>query len=1149
MKHTKRSAFTIVELVIVIAVIAILSAVLIPTFAGIIENANMAADNSTAATLTAELQVYLRGKQIETEAELVEALDKSGIGEKLTPKASGVHFWFDMETKMIVSKKLTDVNTATRAASPANTSFRDLYNKNLYLVDYNVLGELFSTADISYDVFSYIDNLATAGNYKNLISILGNVANNHNYKAIATDILAKVHDTTIRTEAGAFFSAEGSATKYEYFSATATFVGNYYVEYNAGATSTKYIAPAPVGVVSIPNHIDHIVEDGLNYVDTTASITISRSRVDILAPGFTNANVLIGENTYRIYPETNEKEDELVNVADSTDVIPLTVKLPFDEIVVSYDKNGAVNNVGDRIYVAFRNEVLRLNVANKNDITQVSSKVDKWELLDGDNNVLQVLNEDTGIVTLNNAAFDGNISEFKIRATAKDKNGNVITAEATIIVAKPVTATFTIHTNSGDITFSSNDGVIEDANIPQLLFNGDITTYVTTTSGNYGKDSINADINAILDITPEISINDANFSCEESGTKLLFNSKNVEGTSATFEFEILSDDCLPITVKVKVVDAGAAIFQHNFYFDRNTNKKYYLGSLNSFKLDDLYSASDLFAVNGSATSAKVTFYDKGSATGQLFAINSANNDLDPYDITTYVLRDSAGNFTTDEANGTFVAEDSITITPDNIHDVVVKFVVEEDNGLNDGEKIINAYIEIVPNDNSVSTVILFDVVNNAKNATSISDLVAKDNAGKPVTHETDLVILSDIIRIANSDKIILGDQTLYGNGFIITALEYISNAGENDLTDAFISGTNAIIDNIYLDGPVYPVLNYDHNKNDFYVSGISLTGASTIQNSYVCGFRQPVCSSGSDSVLTVKDTTLRGGNYANLLLKDGDLKLHNVTTVQDQNGMKNTVAYDDSNDSKDIAVGAITVTGMGIGLERPALDSTITITGYLDQFNWIKKGQNAVLPSLSVGNVSLNVNELFNLIFEGVNKKILTLTAKADMGSVKYFINQSATQAAGDGWQSRTEGYVHAGIVFGELGNDAPNWTESVTINEGGRTDGAIKKRKFEKLPILFSKTGLEYSGTYLFTAKDFFDGTDGLVVIWSHTDGRAWTPDSIDIKWTFIIPTAATRYVRPTNPQDLSNVITLDTENYPINYNGYYKTGAYASTYTKTGN
>ena len=47
MRNTNKKGFTIVELVIVVAVIAILAAVLIPTFTGIIARANLSADQQT----------------------------------------------------------------------------------------------------------------------------------------------------------------------------------------------------------------------------------------------------------------------------------------------------------------------------------------------------------------------------------------------------------------------------------------------------------------------------------------------------------------------------------------------------------------------------------------------------------------------------------------------------------------------------------------------------------------------------------------------------------------------------------------------------------------------------------------------------------------------------------------------------------------------------------------------------------------------------------------------------------------------------------------------------------------------------------------------------------------------------------------------
>lgn len=56
MKKNNKKGFTIVELVIVIAVIAILAAVLIPTFSGVIEKANK---NSAMQAARNEYELYL----------------------------------------------------------------------------------------------------------------------------------------------------------------------------------------------------------------------------------------------------------------------------------------------------------------------------------------------------------------------------------------------------------------------------------------------------------------------------------------------------------------------------------------------------------------------------------------------------------------------------------------------------------------------------------------------------------------------------------------------------------------------------------------------------------------------------------------------------------------------------------------------------------------------------------------------------------------------------------------------------------------------------------------------------------------------------------------------------------------------------------
>ena len=92
--------FTIVELVIVIAVIAVLAAVMIPTFSGIVKKANVSADISTARNmgtiLAAEKPIGPR--------EAVDALKANGF-ERLHPKTKFYSFYWIKSINTVV---LTD---------------------------------------------------------------------------------------------------------------------------------------------------------------------------------------------------------------------------------------------------------------------------------------------------------------------------------------------------------------------------------------------------------------------------------------------------------------------------------------------------------------------------------------------------------------------------------------------------------------------------------------------------------------------------------------------------------------------------------------------------------------------------------------------------------------------------------------------------------------------------------------------------------------------------------------------------------------------------------------------------------------------------------------------------------------------------------
>ena len=122
--NKKRKGFTIVELVIVIAVIAILAAVLIPTFASLIEQARVSADTALVKNLNLVLTAdeAENGKRTTMSDALTVAEEGGYVVDKLTPTSSGEIVWdsvsnrfalLDQEGKLKFGVSGTDFNDAS----------------------------------------------------------------------------------------------------------------------------------------------------------------------------------------------------------------------------------------------------------------------------------------------------------------------------------------------------------------------------------------------------------------------------------------------------------------------------------------------------------------------------------------------------------------------------------------------------------------------------------------------------------------------------------------------------------------------------------------------------------------------------------------------------------------------------------------------------------------------------------------------------------------------------------------------------------------------------------------------------------------------------------------------------------------------------
>ena len=108
-----RKAFTIVEMVIVIAVIAILATVLVPTISGVIQMANHSADTQFAASLNVQLALWqVENRPIANEYDLKEAInhyygdlaDDGNYFASMTAKSAkqGYQFWYAYNKGVVV---------------------------------------------------------------------------------------------------------------------------------------------------------------------------------------------------------------------------------------------------------------------------------------------------------------------------------------------------------------------------------------------------------------------------------------------------------------------------------------------------------------------------------------------------------------------------------------------------------------------------------------------------------------------------------------------------------------------------------------------------------------------------------------------------------------------------------------------------------------------------------------------------------------------------------------------------------------------------------------------------------------------------------------------------------------------------------------
>ena len=187
MRNTNKKGFTIVELVVVVAVIAILAAVLIPTFSGIIRKANESKDIQLIRNLNVAVAAELNDSI--TMAEALAAATEYGFDiEKIQTKVVGNKILWDSVAKVFCYLNDGEVEYVSDVKNEGA-------GNQLWIIDND--GD--ANTDATYS--SYVVNVANGAtvNAKNNIDVTGcfnNVVVNYS-EAGKIDIYTKAGDTVV----------------------------------------------------------------------------------------------------------------------------------------------------------------------------------------------------------------------------------------------------------------------------------------------------------------------------------------------------------------------------------------------------------------------------------------------------------------------------------------------------------------------------------------------------------------------------------------------------------------------------------------------------------------------------------------------------------------------------------------------------------------------------------------------------------------------------------------------------------------------------------------------------------------------------------------------------------------------------------------
>lgn len=348
MKNQTRNTngFTLIELIVSIAIIAILAAVVIPTVSGFIFRAQLSADRTEVAAINNALIAYEIDDTLTRPTNLFEAqvlLDTLTDGQlRDAPRTSrrGYYYWFDLEANRL---KLFDVdglisyyaeNPATGNTQNVSTSIlAPLTNQPTFSADSfgNTIasrpeGFLYtperpviliqttgSPLAQALDLFYRVETLE---DYQRLHTTL----NHRAISPLAAEHLSALLDSTVFVTEHGMFRNHNTSAKHVVFADGVSSMQNYVINVDGQVQPLSETNPLAILTrdLILPDSINHIPTHALLIADTNSPYQIVFNRsleviADIVEAGFTNHTFRGLSQSYRLL--LNEETGKSDNIA------------------------------------------------------------------------------------------------------------------------------------------------------------------------------------------------------------------------------------------------------------------------------------------------------------------------------------------------------------------------------------------------------------------------------------------------------------------------------------------------------------------------------------------------------------------------------------------------------------------------------------------------------------------------------------------------------------------------------------------------------------------------------------------------------------------------------------------------------------------